>query len=849
MPKRLVALLIASAVAAPAMAATQSELDRLANGMGVRLTILDNKPAECPKQANGCFLSRLDLTMPADLASDLSSGYLKLYFGSVSPVIEAGSDQFTVRLINGDLHVLELKPKAHLQGSTTYPITLWSQGHFFSAYYPMPNMFLVSGKLAPRVIAATRPSIDAESGLETLPFVAPMTDEARLATASVDDATRWQTPARAFELYAERTAAAPRSDIAIIPTPVSVRKLDSSPIDLTKGVRLRLTGIKRTALTAALEDLSASGIRESATGPELRIRIAPSMPAQSYRLTARDGGIAIVAADMAGAFYALQSLAQQAVHDGRRLRPLAIEDSPRFSFRGQHIDLARNFHSKAEVLKLIDQMGRYKLNKLHLHLGDDEGWRLQIKRLPELTDVGAFRCYDPSETRCLLPQLGAGPDRDTPVNGYLSQADYLDILKAAKARGIEVIPSFDMPGHSRAAIRSMEARYRRLMAAGRRAEAEEFRLTEPGDTTQYRSVQNYNDNTLNVCLESTYRFIDTVIDELKAMHAAAGTPLKTYHIGADETAGAWSGSPACKALMAKTGRKVDQLGPMFIERVSSDLARKGIEVAGWSDGMGHVNPAAMPPKVQSNIWGDLFTAAPAEAHRHANLGWRTVLGVPNILYLDMPYAPNPLERGYDWGTRGVDTFSLFRFLPENLPANASVLKTILNKPTKISDTLPLAAGRHIDGAQAQLWSETVRSDDIADYMLFPRLLALAERAWHRADFEPSYRPGAAYAYGDGQVDERKLTSDWNAFAARMPQHLRELERLGVFYRIAPPGARITGGFLEANSEFPGQQIEYRLNGGAWQSYRTPVRVTGPAELRARSYDGRRTSRIVEVESR
>ena len=178
-----------------------------------------------------------------------------------------------------------------------------------------------------------------------------------------------------------------------------------------------------------------------------------------------------------------------------------MEDAPRFGFRGLHIDLARNFHSKAEVLKLIDQMGRYKLNKLHLHLGDDEGWRLQIARLPELTEVGAYRCYDPSETRCLLPQLGAGPDRDTPVNGYLSRADYLQILRAAKARGIEVIPSFDMPGHSRAAIRSMEARYRRLMTAGRQAEAEQFRLAEPGDKTEYRSIQNYNDNTLNVCLD------------------------------------------------------------------------------------------------------------------------------------------------------------------------------------------------------------------------------------------------------------------------------------------------------------------------------------------------------------
>jgi hexosaminidase len=849
MLSRFVALLIASIAASPTVAATQNELDALASGMGVRLTILDNKPPECPKQANGCFLSQLDLTLPPNVAADLASGDLQLYFSSVSPVIEAGSDQFTVRLINGDLHVLELRSGARLQPGKTYSIKLWSQGHFFSAYYPMPNMFLVSGKLAPRVIAATRPITDPESGLEVLPFVSPFTDEARLATASADDETRWQTPERAFDLYAQRAAPASAPDIAIIPSPVSVQKLKGPRIDLRKGVRLQLSGFQRQALQAALADLSASGVRTATIGPELRIRLVPAMKAESYRLTAQGGGIEVAAADFAGAVYALESLAQQAAHDGGRLRSLAIEDAPRLPFRGLHVDLARNFHSKSEVLKLIREIGRYKLNKLHLHLGDDEGWRLQIRRLPELTEVGAYRCYDPTETRCLLPQLGAGPDRDTPVNGFLSQADYLDILRAAKARGIEVIPSFDMPGHSRAAMRSMEVRYRRLTAAGRRGDAEEFRLVEPGDTTQYRSVQNYNDNTLNVCLDSTYRFIGAVIDELKAMHAAAGMPLKTYHVGADETAGAWSRSPACKALMAKTSRTVEQLGPMFIERVAGDLARKGIEIAGWSDGLGHVDPKALPPNVQSNIWGDLFTTASAEAHRHANRGWRTVLGVPNVLYFDVPYAPHPLERGYDWPTRGTDTFKVFSFLPENVPANASVMKNILNKGTKVADAEPLAQGRHIAGLQAQLWSETVRRDAIADYMLFPRLLAFAERAWHRAGWEPAYRTGAAYAYGDGQVDSRRLTSDWNAFAAKLPEHLKELDRLGVFYRIAPPGARLMSGTLEADSELPGQPIEFRVNGGAWQPYRTPVRVSGVVELRTRSYDGRRTSRIVQASAR
>jgi hexosaminidase len=602
----------------------------------------------------------------------------------------------------------------------------------------------------------------------------------------------------------------------------------------------------RPGLEPALQQLLKAGVGGLTRGPELRIEGGHGLPAQGYQLTVGSGRILIVAAGSAAAAHALRSLAQQVAYEGGRLRPLAIQDSPRLDFRGLHVDVARNFHSKAELLKLVEQMAVYKLNKLHLHLGDDEGWRLEIKTLPELAQVGGFRCHDPSETRCLLPQLGAGPSRDTPVNGYLSQADYSEILAAAKARHIEVIPSFDMPGHSRAAIRSMEARYRRLIAAGRPREANLYRLVEPGDTTQYRSVQNYSDNTLNVCIPSTYRFIDTVVEELRRLHAAASTPLKTYHIGADETAGAWSGSPACQALMRSTGRKAPQLGALFIERVSNSLAKKGIVAAGWSDGLGHVNPRDMPAKVQSNIWSDLFTAAPAEAHRHANHGWKTVISVPNVTYLDIPYAPNPLERGYDWPSRGTDSFKVFSFMPENLAANASVMKDIQNKGPKSSDPEPLQPGRHITGLQGQLWSETVRNDSLVDYMLFPRLIPLAERAWHRGGWEPEYRPGAAYSYGDGQVNEAALLADWNSFAQRMRAHLALLDAAGVAYRLAPPGARIVNGTLEANSEFPGQPIEYRVRGSGWTPYTGPVAVRGAVELRTRTMDGRRASRTVEV---
>jgi hexosaminidase len=833
---------------APA-AISQDELDRIARDMDLRFTILDNRPDDCPGQG-GCFLAEMEIRLPERLPQRLSGEDLPIYFSLVAPLRKSESDLFDTESINGDLHVLRPKRNARLEGGRAYRVKIWGSGHFFSAYYPMPNFYIAPERLGARVIEATRPVVDPESGLETLPFVRPMTHEAKLATHSAGEETQWRTPTRAFDLYA-RNGAVPRPEFVILPTPAVVRRLSGAPIDLRRGVRLRLVGVGREAVRPALDRLVAAGVGGLATGPELRIEMAQGLPAESYRLSASHVAgrpvLRIRAADAAGVGHALRSLSQQIAFEEGLLRPLEIEDAPRLPFRGLHVDVARNFHSKAEILLLLEAMADYKLNRLHLHLGDDEGWRLEIKALPELSEVGGFRCHDPGETRCLLPQLGAGPYGRGPVNGYFTQADYLELLAAAKARGIKVIPSFDMPGHSRAAIRAMEARYRRLMAAGDTKGAELYRLVEPGDTTRYRSIQHYDDNTLNVCIDSTYRFLDTVLGELSALHDAAGLPLETYHIGADETAGAWSESPACKALMASTGRQAKQLGPMFIERVSASLSAKGIEVAGWSDGLGHTDPARMPKAVQSNIWGSLFGGGVAEAHSHANRGWRTIISVPNVTYLDSPYAPDPMERGYDWPSRDSDTFKAFAFMPENLPANASVMKDLASRGARIEDSTPLQAGRRFAGLQAQIWSETIRSDDQVEYMLFPRLIALAERAWRKGGWEPAYRPGATFAYGDGKVDRAALLQDWRGFAARLGVHQSFLDAAGIDYRLAPPGGKIENGRLHANTEFPGTAVEYREGAGAWQPYAGPVAVRGPIELRTRTSDGRRTSRIVRLQ--
>ena len=539
---------------------------------------------------------------------------------------------------------------------------------------------------------------------------------------------------------------------------------------------------------------------------------------------------------------------------------LKVRDGPRYQFRGMHLDVARNFHPKETVLRLLDQMAAYKLNKLHLHLADDEGWRIEIPGLPELTEIGAKRCHDPEEDRCLMPQLGSGPDANAPVNGYYSIADYTEILRAARARHIQVIPSLDMPGHARAAVKSMEARHRWLMAAGRAAEAAEFLLTDPDDTSVYRSIQHYSDNTINPCLESAYTFIAKVVDALQAIHARAGHPLTRYHIGADETAGAWTGSPICAAFLTDNAHglsSVEELGPYFIGRVAWLLHARGIETAGWSDGLGETDPQSMPPLVQSNIWSLLSAGGAEIAHEHANRGWQAVLSLPDVLYFDFPHEADPQEGGYYWGARRVNTRKVFGFMPDNLPVHAEFWRDSTEQPFEIDDrprtdeSGPLRRAGGFAGIQGQLWSETVTTRAGLAYQIFPRMIALAERAWHRADWEVPYNfDGAVYSQETSAFTREMRTlrdRDWARFATALAiKEFPKLERAGIAYRLPTAGARIEGGLLEANTIFPGLGMEFRDGAGPWRSYEPGIAVDGAVEIRAVSPDGRRKGRSLWV---
>jgi hexosaminidase len=821
----------------------QADLDHLASTLSVGYRVIDNHPAVGCRPAAPCHLAELTL----DAGPTAGPGGWAYYFSSVMKIEAADSAAFALEHINGDLY--RLTPTASFTGGrATIPLRL--EGQALSEYYTMPNAYLAADGLAARTVAATAPVIDPETGLERVPFVAPYVDEARLAGRSDADTTVWATASRLYAANLARGGQAEPGPAAILPTPQNLAVTAPGSVSLQRGVRVKLEGLTRAEVAVALARLARAGVPERPWGRRLTItRPADAdLKAGGYALNV-DDSLRIQALDGEGASNALTSLA--ALVEGGRAPRVAITDNPRFGFRGMHLDVARNFHSRAAVLALLEQMATYKLNRLHLHLGDDEGWRVQIEGLPELTEIGSRRCHDLNEDTCLLPQLGSGPDPSTPVNGYFSKADYVEIVRAAQARHIQVIPSFDMPGHSRASVRAMEARARRLIAQGQPQEAARYRLSEPANTSVYSSIQHYDDNTLNVCLDSSYAFLGKVVDELAVLHRQAGQPLTRYHIGADETPGAWVGSPACQAYSARTGVAIADLGGHFIERVSADLAAKGIVAAGWSDGMGHARAELMPKVVQSNNWGGLAGDGPPSAHRQANQGWEVVISTPEVLYFDSPQATDPKERGYDWPSRVTDDYKVFSFMPENLPAHAELWKGMRGQDQASKDEVPLAAGKAFTGVQGQLWSETVRSDAQLEYMVYPRLLALAERAWHAADWEIPYQPGKAYDPATGAFTaERRAArdADWRRFSSLLGgRELARLDAAGLAWRVPTVGAVIENGRLKANVAFPGLPIEYRVEGGPWTPYVEGASVSGRVEVRARSADGKRPGRSLVVQ--
>lgn len=693
-----------------------------------------------------------------------------------------------------------------------------------------------------------------------------------MAMRGSNDKTPIPTAAWQYEQNAKITPL-PFDDVPkIIPTPNRILTgnatgtLDASwKIQYQKGLQ------KESAyLSARLNDIFNKALEAKEGGSEgaktIMLKLNPQLPAnESYKLAVSANSITIEGKDAAGVFYGIQSLLSWLPPDAFKgnqqsltFQEVQIEDAPRFGYRGLHLDVSRNFHSKASVLKLLDLMAFYKLNKFHIHMADDEGWRLEIPTLPRLTQVGASRGHTLTEEDRIYPAYGSGPFPDPKVShgsGYYSKADFMEILRKATDRHIEVIVEFDTPGHARAAIKAMQSRYKKLMETGLKAEAEAFLLHDPADSSKYESVQGYPDNVICVCRESVYNFWETVIDDLQKMYTEAGAPLNTIHIGGDEVpAGVWEKSPICNELKAKNPdlKTTEDLAHYYLRRVNELLLKRGLNTGGWEEiamkkeGNRYVpNPVFADKKLMAYVWINLWGNQDM-ANRLANAGFPVVLCNVTNLYFDLAYNKDPNEPGLYWGGF-VDTRKPYEFIPEDILKSTTVdpMGNAFNlNDYKNMERLTPQGLSNVLGIQAQLWSETLKGQDMLEYYLLPKLLGLAERAWAQ---QPDWA-----RINNLQERETALDQAWSIFANTVGQ--RDLPRLnhlfgGWNYRIAPPGVVVEKGILMANNNYPGFEIRYTEDGSEPTMnatlYKEPVKVNGTIKLKA--FDARgRSSRTVTV---
>ncbi len=662
----------------------------------------------------------------------------------------------------------------------------------------------------------------------------------------------------------------------LVPSPVKEAYTGETMV-LKKGVLINYhKGLDTEAgyLSEMLRQVTGSAakiIEGSEKGPGMISLFIDEMlntPEAYQLLISKEEGIVVVGADKAGVFYGIQTLLSQFPPEawanpgpGPEIKAVFITDRPEFAYRGFMLDIARNFIEPDDIKKLIRVMAYYKLNKLHLHMTDDEGWRLEIPSLPELTELGSKRGHTEDEKDHLIPAYGSGPDPNEEGNhgsGYLSREDFIDLLEFADAHHIELIPEINMPGHARAAIYAMEARYDRLMKEGKQEEAEMYRLIDPDDDSKYNSAQNFDDNVVCVCSDGPYRFFETVVDEVSAMYEEAGLSLKTLHTGGDEVPrGVWEGSPICQSFMKEHPEfgNFENLQVYFGSRILETLEKKNLVMAGWEeivmkkDDEGKWIPNAeflgknMLPYVWNSIYENLDLGS-----RLANAGFPVILCNVNNFYFDLAYTHHPAERGLYWGGF-VNTRSAFDFAPfdvfkstlEDKWGNPYDLQRDFKGMTRLS----VNAYDRIIGLQAELWSETVKGGTMAEYYYLPKLIGFAERAWS----------GQA-SWGRISDREKRITAmdeEWNRFANILGQ--RELPRLdylhgGYNYRLPPPGAVIKEGRLYANIDFPGLLIRYTTDGSEPDTdspvYSGPVEVSGKVMLR--SFDTRgRGSRTSAVE--
>ncbi len=579
-----------------------------------------------------------------------------------------------------------------------------------------------------------------------------------------------------------------------------------------------------------------------------------SLAEEAYHLAITSEDIKIHASGFKGVFYAFSSLHQillTAEREQKRLPLLEISDKPRFKSRGFMMDLARNFYPKEKILQVLDYMAFYKLNLLDLRLSDDEGWRLEIPGLPELTSIGGQRGYTEKEEDRLFPMYGSGSGiKPSPGSGFLSKEDYIEILKEARLRHIEVVPQISFPSHARAAIVAMKNRYENYKAKGEEARANEYRLHDPNDQSEYTSAQLFHDNTICICDPASERFFVKVFNEIKAMYSEADLPMKIFNIGADELPyGVWRKSPLCADYL-KSHPEIDFYQGLYdenVKRINKLISEGGAQTAGWEDVLlvhseksqseievnQKLKNLDFIPYVWNNTWGE---GREDMIYRLNNLGFKAIMSNSTAFYFDMTDDKDMENVGLNWsgfvnykdswGTEPLNVFANKVKLKQLGISEAEVANKESIRPDAISNFL---------GMQSQLWTETAMEEAFFDRMLMPNMIVFAQRAWGAKE---SWLEKATAAKQQPLMDQ-----SWNLFVNTLGQrHLPLLQNLFGFiaFDLPKPGGIVEEGELKVRQQFPGLRIHYNLNGSEPTTedplYTTPVKIPNASNITLRVFD-------------
>lgn len=478
-------------------------------------------------------------------------------------------------------------------------------------------------------------------------------------------------------------------------------------------------------LNAVLAQYLSKPLRQTGKGGLNRIILrweGNNFP-EGYKLSVTAKEMLLSANDPAGMFRAVQTMRQLLPANARLamtgkslfIPAVQISDHPAYAWRGMHLDVSRHFFSVKYLRKFIDLLALYKFNKLHLHLTDDQGWRIEIKKYPKLTEEGAWREFNNQDSACIAkskdnPDFAIDPQHiihrngKTLYGGYYTQTEMKSIVAYATARHIDIIPEIDMPGHMMAAINS----YPFLTCNGENKWGKTF--TTP----------------ICPCKESSFEFAQNVFTEIMDIF-----PSQYIHIGGDEVdRSSWESSPLCKAFMEAHQLKTSaELQSYFINRMEKFFNSKGRKLIGWDE----ILEDGISPTAMVMYWRSWVPNAPLKAAKNGNM---VVMSPGNPLYFDSAPDKNSVYNVYH-----------FNPVPKNL--NAQQAKAIV-------------------GAQANTWAEMIPSENRADYMIFPRMTALAERLWSNIDDYPGYM-------------------------LRLTKHYSRLEALGVHYRLPD-----IGGLVEQN---------------------------------------------------